>query len=293
MTVKKKFLKAYKNGINALSGHGLTRNKFLKKSFETINSVAITHLKESMVEIDGHKIFLDEKDSLRLSYNENYEIKESEIVKNEINSGDNVIDIGANIGYYTLLFARLVGKNGKVYAFEPDPYNFQILKKNIAINGYENVILEQKAISEKTGVLKLFRSEENYGMHRIYQSKWCKEPINIDSIKLDDYLKNLNDINFIKIDIEGAEYGALQGMKSIIEKNENLKIFTEFVPSSITEYGVEPKTFLNFFLRNGFTILHVGSNKTINNENEIDEFIKNYPEPDFVSNLLCKKVLKI
>ena len=66
MKIRKKILEAYKNGINTISGHGLTRNKFLKRSFETINSVAITYLKESMVEIDGHKIFLDKKDSLRL-----------------------------------------------------------------------------------------------------------------------------------------------------------------------------------------------------------------------------------
>jgi len=293
MKIRKKFLEAYKNGINAVSGYGLTRNKFLKRSFETINSIAITYLKESMVEIDGHKIFLDKKDSLRLSYNQNYEIKELEIIKNEINLGDKVIDVGANIGYHTLLFARLVGNSGKVYAFEPDPDNFQILKKNILINRYDNVILEQKAVSEKTEVLKLFRSEENYGMHRIYQSKWCKDPINVNAIKLDDYFKNLNDINFIKMDIEGAEYGALQGMKSIIENNKNLKIFTEFVPSSIIEYGIEPKKFLNFFLKNGFTILHVNSDKIIKDENQVDEFIKNYLDLDFVSNLLCRRILQI
>ena len=67
------------------------------------------------------------------------------LVKRIVRNGDIVVDIGAHIGYYTLIFARLVGPKGKVFAFEPEPNNFNLLIKNIKINGYKNIIPVQKA----------------------------------------------------------------------------------------------------------------------------------------------------
>ena len=90
------------------------------------------------------------------------------MIKQEVKEGNNVIDIGANIGYFTLLFAKLVGPNGKVFAFEPDPTNFSILKKNIEENNYDNVILSQKAISDKTETTKLFLCKFSNGMQNVF-----------------------------------------------------------------------------------------------------------------------------
>ena len=115
-------------------------------------------------------MFLDSVDSLRLSFNGVYEPCETEFVMNEIKKGDVVLDIGANIGYYTLIFARLVGEEGKVFAFEPDPENFALLKKNVEINGYHNVVLVQKAISNKTGKIRLFKFDDFKAGHRIHDS---------------------------------------------------------------------------------------------------------------------------
>ncbi len=91
-------------------------------------------------------------------------------MQNLIKPGQTVIDVGANIGYYnTLQFAKLVGPTvSRVYAFEPDPDNFALLRKNVAQNGYANVVCIQKAVSDQTSKLKLFRNSQNHGDHRIY-----------------------------------------------------------------------------------------------------------------------------
>jgi FkbM family methyltransferase len=118
-----------------------------------------------------------------------YEENETEMFEKIIKAGDTVLDISANIGYYTLIFAKLVGKNGRVFAFEPEPTNFALLKRNVRMNSYNNVVLEQKAVSNKTGKVKLYISE-NPGLHRIYNSYDGRKFIEVEAICLDDYFKN-------------------------------------------------------------------------------------------------------
>ncbi len=87
------------------------------------------------VRVLGHRMFLDRFDSLSLSVVGRHEQCITELVQQIIKPGDIVLDIGANIGYYTLIFARCVGPTGHVYAFEPDPGSFALLQKNVQING--------------------------------------------------------------------------------------------------------------------------------------------------------------
>ncbi|OGM22849.1 hypothetical protein A2961_01665 [Candidatus Woesebacteria bacterium RIFCSPLOWO2_01_FULL_39_21] len=248
--------------------------------------------------VQGHKMFLDSKDSLNLSINNGvFEKFETELIKKEIKQGNIVLDIGSNIGYYTLIFAKLVGYNGKVFAFEPDPTNFAILKKNIEINGYKNVVLINKAVSNITGGLKLFLCEDNKGDHRIYDSKDGRKSIEIESVRIDDYFKNLNNkINFIKMDIQGAEYDALKGMCRFLNRNKNVKIITEFCPIGLKRSGVKPIEFLKLLLRYGFKISEVNEakNKVIPIDtpslllNELKEYT--FKKENF-TNLLCEKPL--
>lgn len=242
------------------------------------------------VNIEGHYILLDRNNSTGLSSGQIYEPEVTLTAKRLIKTGDIVIDIGANIGYYTLLFAKLVGNDGKVYAFEPDPDNFTLLKKNVEINGYKNIILEQKAVTNKNGTINLYLSETNFGNHKIYNSNEKRRHIEVECIKLDDYankyFKNKK-VNVIKIDTEGAEYSVIEGMTSTLQNND-IKLLTEFYPyvmkTFMKTFDMVPNDYLNILSKNGFEIHDLQRNEPT------DKLLEVYnPERDIVTNLLCCK----
>ncbi len=215
-------------------------------------------MRKQSVTIDGHIIHLDPKDSLKLSVYGVYEPFETRLVQQEIKPGSVVVDIGANIGYYTLIFARLVGEKGKVFAFEPDPTNFELLKTNIEANGYQNVVLEQKAVSNTTGKLKLYVSEESAGDHRIYDSGDARQYIEIEAVTLDDYFgKQDISIDCIKMDIQGAEWAALVGMSALLRHAANMKLFMEYWPGGLERFGADPKAVLQFLQERDFVLNHI------------------------------------
>ena len=259
-----------------LQGKGLRKYPLMKQLKKYIKQKA----KSDFAVIDGNKMYLG-KDDLSLSVNGIYEPLATNWLKKNIKKGDTVVDVGANIGYYTLLLAKLVGENGRVFAFEPEPTNYQILKKNVMVNNYKNVYLENFAVTDYKGKTKLFISEKQMGMHRIYPSKYCSNVfVNVETISLDEYFNSeiKNDISFIKIDVEGSEFGVLKGMKSILQ-NKGLKILMEFVPNCICEAGNDPQQVLNFL--NDFEI-----KKTIQAENKIVPFDGT---PLNGTNLICER----
>lgn len=226
--------------------------------------------------VHGHKMYLDDKDSLGLlSNNGIFEEQEVAVVKEQVKSGDTVLDIGANIGYYTLIFAKLVGKQGKVFAFEPEPDNFALLQKNIEINGYSNIVLIPKAVSDKNEIIKLYLCEKNKGMHRAYNSIFCNKYIEIESIRIDDYFQQNNQtIDFIKMDIEGYEYTALQGMLNILRNNKNIKILTEFSPAASLENGIDLTLYVQLLTELGFTIYAIEEKMAIIEPNVLYQQLK-------------------
>ncbi len=251
MNIKKIFIKIYRIARAYLRKYGIGKIY----PFSILIKFIASMLRSNFAIVQGHKMFLDPKDTLRLSINGIYEEFETEIVYKEVKKGYSVLDIGANIGYYTLIFAKLVGEDGKVFAFEPEPNNFEILKKNVEINGYKNVILEKKAVTDKNGKIKLFLSETNLGDHRVYDSGDGRKFIEVECIKLDDYFSNYEGkINFIKIDIQGGELNAFKGMRELLKKNKTLKIITEFWPFGLKKCGTDPLELLNFLVDNGFIL---------------------------------------
>ncbi len=153
-----------------------------------------------------------------------------------------VVDVGANIGIYTALLAKIVGEKGKVYAFEPSPHNFNLLKK---YNKSNNVTLVQAAVGDVTGEITLYISAKLNVDHQTYETDEIRQKINVLSYRLDDYLKN-EKVDFIKMDIQGFEYHALLGMKNILRNNANIKIFMEFWPYGLIKAGSSPEKLLTF-----------------------------------------------
>ena len=134
-----------------------------------------------------------------------------------ISSGDVVIDVGANIGDYTLIACKKVGDSGKVLSFEPLPETFSILKRNIQLNKITNCQHFQKAVGEKPGIANLYKSNASGTMAHLDSSLNGKDLIKKDEtdvITIDAMLKSydIENVNMMKIDVEGFEHEVILGL---------------------------------------------------------------------------------
>jgi len=274
--------------INILLNSSLVRSNLIISLGRFVRSLS----KSNIVEIEGRKMFTQNNDGLALSIFKIYEPNQTKIVKKYVHEGDVVIDVGAHVGYYTLLMAQLVGKNGKVYSFEPDPANFELLKKSVEINGFENVVLIQKAVSDTTEKIKLFLGDNDSAVNRIYDAKLgdAKKSIDVQSITIDEYFKENDKLfNFIKIDSEGSEAKIINGMEKFLTKNRKLIMMTEFFPFLIKKSGDEPNQYLKSLENSGFELYNILDNNKETNKINSESFLKTEPDSEYCTNLLCIK----
>ena len=274
--------------INILLNSSLVRSSLVISLGRFVRSLS----KSNIVEIEGRKMFTQNNDGLALSIFKIYEPNQTKIVKKYVHEGDVVIDVGAHVGYYTLLMAQLVGKNGKVYSFEPDPVNFELLKKSVEINGFENVVLIQKAVSDTTEKIKLFLGDNDSAINRIYDAKLgdAKKSIDVESITIDEYFKENDKLfNFIKIDSEGSEAKIINGIEKFLTKNRKLIMMTEFFPFLIKKSGDEPKQYLKSLENSGFELYNILDDNKETNKINSESFLKIEPDSEYCTNLLCKK----
>lgn len=186
-----------------------------------------------------------------------YEKTQTEIFLSTLKPEDTVLDIGANIGYYTVLAGKAVGQKGRIIAFEPDRENNILLDKNITLNKLTNVTVINKAVSRSTATLE-FNSAPNKAESGLSQGKETGS-YTVCAIALDDFLssQNFKKINVIKIDIEGAEIGALEGGRKELSKMKDVTLFIEYNPASLKLYQKDPTELLAIISDFGFTIEHI------------------------------------
>src|ERR1700730_17226190 len=146
---------------------------------------------------------------------------EPEVVKaitEVVHDGFVAIDVGAHLGYYALILSRLVGSNGRVIAFEPIPSNFRILSKNIELNHCQNIQVVNQAVSDRSGRCELApHAVSNSSSFSLLKNGGTKTIV-VDAISLDDFLEDWDrPIDFIEIDVEGAEGMVLDGARKTIE----------------------------------------------------------------------------
>jgi len=158
----------------------------------------------------------------------------------KIKEGDCVVDGGAYIGAFSIYIAKLLKDNIRVIAFEPDKFNFDKLLKNIELNNINNIIAINKGIWNKNEVLK-FDNRKNKGsiMVKCANDEVKGEIMNYEFVKLDDELKklNINKVDFIKMDVEGAEIEAIEGCKNILKTNNvNLAIASYHIRNNEETY---------------------------------------------------------
>jgi FkbM family methyltransferase len=150
--------------------------------------------------------------------------------------GDIVIDIGAHIGLYTIVSSKRVGTNGKVVAIEADPGNFEMLNRNIKLNQLTNVIPLNYAVYSKETKLKLYlpSGESGFTKYNTIMSDWVNTKdkfVEVNANTLDYLLQSKGirgeEVNWIKIDVEGAEFEVLKGAHNVLSKSKDIALLME------------------------------------------------------------------
>lgn len=205
-----------------------------------------------------------------------YERFEQEAFESLIQPGMVVVDVGANVGFLTIVAERLVGERGTVYVFEPDRDNYKLFRENVKLKGARRIVAWNSAVGNPEngqGNINLFVSDINDGGdHRVYQphsvaqsrasafeqkfelrrdeprskTQDQRESYTVPIVSLDWYFLQAPSKlpHVIKIDVQGFEYEVLKGMKGIIEKSKDLKLFIEFDPKLLNDAGADPYQFL-------------------------------------------------
>lgn len=254
-------------GLFALVSSGCDSTPVLKTQFwidSLLGRAAAT------VQIDGvgsFDMFLD-PDSIALTpilmEDGIWERSATEVFAEFARPGDVAVDAGANVGYFTLLFARLVGPTGRVYAFEPDPSNYEILVRNVRLNGFTNVVVEQKALSNEPGSVTLFMTDEVREDSRILQAPSREvESVEVEAVVLDEYLAGREErVDLVKIDTQGAEGMIIDGMAETNRKND-LLLMIEWTPSVLPDFGYEPEEVVQMLRAANFVPYRLGPRRVL------------------------------
>jgi FkbM family methyltransferase len=186
-----------------------------------------------------------------------------------------VVDVGAHIGYYTRLFARLAGPTGRVIAFEPHPENFAILRRNVPQSRFPNVTLLECAVGDRNGSLPLYLSpgHSNHSLVRGYTQD--VGAIDVQCVTLDSALaqQGIEGIDFLKTDTEGAEMAVLAGASETARRSPRLAMLVELHPAALRCAGVAPEQLVAHLEQMGF----------------VSELLSDAATADVYGDLLCTR----
>src|SRR2546426_3592026 len=195
---------------------------------------------QSLVKRRGVYVYLNSKDPWISSYIQvvgAYDMESTLLLESLLKEGDVVFDVGANIGWHTLVSAKMVKRIGRIYAFEPEPINFSLLSKSIAYNAFQNVELFNCCVADYNGEVELFLNEDNPGDHSITWTVGAKS-IRVPCSKLDTIAVKygLDHIDLLKMDIEGAEPKALSGASDLLDQGKIERMLVEYSPGVWRDY---------------------------------------------------------
>jgi FkbM family methyltransferase len=177
---------------------------------------------------------------------------ERRLISQHVAPGMTVLDVGANIGVYTRFLADLVSPTGKVIAIEPDLENFRRLTRATASN--PAVVALHAAASDATGTCTLYISDSLNVDHHIYASSESREAVTVPAYRIDDLVTPGSRVDFIKMDIQGAEPIAIRGAERVLMENPGIVLLFEYWPDGIRRSGNDPDQLLTHLRGLGFTL---------------------------------------
>jgi FkbM family methyltransferase len=221
-------------------------------------------------------------------FHQTYEEQVTNIFKKLLKRGMSVIDVGAHIGYYSLLSARLVGEEGKVFSFEPELNNYNDLLNNISLNNFMNIQAVKSGVGDKNEFSNLFISKTWSGKHSLTRiSSDIKDSVRVPVITLDSYI-NSQKIDLIKTDTEGNDLKVLLGAKNTT-KNCSFYV-TEFWEQGLIKSGYSAEQYWNLINEYKFKYIYLLNEHKkcaeLTNLNTVLDYFRKYR---ISVNLLCTK----
>jgi FkbM family methyltransferase len=216
--------------------------------------------------------------------------------------GGYILDIGANIGYTSTLFSKVVTSGFKVYAFEPEESNFVLLNQIIdAWNARSKIIPVRAAVGATDGTVDLWYNESHHADHRIVTQQYRQSGIDLMKVSaiemrcIDSFVKSEtieSAIKFIKIDVQGYELPVCLGMEQTLAANPDAVVALEYAPTGISELGFEPKKVLEFFQERNYFIYILSQGSHLKRAE--DGIIEKMVEKRGYTDLICsrKELLK-
>lgn len=251
-----------------------------RQSHPTRVTVRFTEKDLATRDMDGFSVILDKADHAVSGYilgSNTYEPHVSRFVSVNVKPGMTVVDIGANVGFFSMMTGSIVGETGKVLAFDPNTENCRLVLLNIEKNGFDWVKLFPLALSNKNGSAFFTPAVGSNGGFLPSNSQTLMSPncAVIPTMKLDDLVNER--VDFIKADIEGAEYLALSGAEKLLRKYRPI-IVMEFSMEMINRVsGIKGIDFLKWMSGLGYQGEVLGRNGTANSLiGDIDTFVSEW-----------------
>jgi FkbM family methyltransferase len=192
----------------------------------------------------------------------NFEEKEIELIHKIIKNDWLIFDIGASVGYYSILFSKLAN-NGQIFSFEPARKNYDILRMNIKENNCQNILPQNLAIGDKVASANLLIFED-YAYNSLINTNRQKligqEKVNVTTIDEFVSVNKIKKLNFIKIDAEGYEYNILKGGLDSISFFKPL-ILCEICQSNLTSVGLKPDYVVEKFIKIGYEVFSINKSE--------------------------------
>lgn len=185
-----------------------------------------------------------------------WEIEESDQLRILLRPGMTFVDVGAHVGYMTLLGSRAVGPTGRVIAIEASPANVALLRVNVAANGATNVQIVAAAATDRSGHVTLSLSSWNTGDNRAY-AVHAMERIEVPAVRLDDVVPADVHVDVVKLDTQGTDHRAVWGMEATLARCRPVLV-SEFWPPVIAESGDDPVAVLERYAAMGFEVRVLG-----------------------------------
>lgn len=201
-----------------------------------------------------------------------------------IRRGDTTLDIGANIGFHSRLLASLVGTDGRVYAFEPAPQSHQRLVDNT--RHLKQVVPIHAAASSYPGTAKVYLSKELNVDDRTYATETHRPSTEVPTVRVDEHVPYTREVSFVKMDIQGSEADALQGMRRILTGNDRLVVICECCPKALQDAGSSADLLIETLQSAGLTTKVMLSNGLLDACSILQERHR-WNEPYFYRNLIA------